>query len=113
MQEFAKFVDLNYVPGTAPYLLQGVKGGRTPYNAIKGGNGSFKMPGASSKLILTIKTDSGRCIGVNIINVVRSVLNRSRITEKLCDNLERTFTSSKFEVSDGYITNLEELILKS
>lgn len=112
MQEFAKFSGLHYYPGSAPHLLQGVKHGRTPAGAIKGGNGSFRMPGEPSKLYLAIKTDSGRCLSINIINIVRAVLDRSRITQKLCDDLENVFASAKFEVDGDYITNLSDIISK-
>ena len=112
MQEFAKFIDLSYKPGESPYLVQGIKNGKTPKNAIAGGNGSFVVKGNSSKLILTVKTESGKYISINIINIVRKVLNRSRITEKLCDRLELTFSSESFKVSEKHITNLEEIISK-
>jgi len=39
MQKFAKFVSLNYIPGCEPSIIQESKGGRTPRNAISGGNG--------------------------------------------------------------------------
>lgn len=110
MQKFAKFIDLNYIAGSAPSLVQGIKGGMTPRNAIAGGNGSFVVKGTPSQLILTVKTTEGKYIQLNIINTVRNVLNRSRITEKLCDKLENTFSSAKFEVSNGCITNLDEII---
>lgn len=112
MQNFAEFISLNYIPGEPPTLTQGIKNGKVPKRALPGvgGNGTYLIKGEPSKLILTLKTKDEEYIRTNIIQTVRNVLDRRNVTSKLCDKLENAFSSAKFEVSDGYINNLEELI---
>lgn len=110
MQNFAKFISLNYIPGDTPGLVQGIKGGRMPKRALGGGNGSFIVQDNPSQLILTLKTDDDEYIRTNIIQTVRNVLDRRNVTLKLRNKLEDAFSTAKFEISDGCINNLEEII---
>ena len=110
MQNFAKFVDLNYIPGSDPTLVQGIKYGRTPRGTLGGSNGSFIVQNTPSKLILTVEADNGEFFEFNIISVVRNVLDCRSVRANLRSKLEKAFSSAKFELSDGYINNLADII---
>lgn len=106
MQKFAEFVSLTRIPGTS-HLKQGVKGGRTPRNAVAGGNGSF-IVAERAKVILTLKHE-GKQFQKDIYYDIKDVTSK-RITDNLCCKLENAFENFNFTVEDGEFTNIDEAI---
>lgn len=107
MQDFAKFVSLVRIPGSAS-LKQGVKGGKTPKNAIKGGNGSFVVYDRG-EVILNLE-QNGQYYSPDIYFNIKYVTDGKKITEKLCRKLEKGFENFDFVMEDGRITNIDEAI---
>lgn len=93
-------------------LVQGIKGGRRPYNAVCGGNGSF-ICNNPSELILTVETEDGREVSRNIISVVRAVNGWGRITQNRFEIIEAMLKNvNKFELDEGeYIINLGSYVM--
>lgn len=106
MQNFAKFVSLTKIPGSSS-VKQGVKGGRTPKNAVAGGNGSFVVY-ERAKVILGLKFN-GAYFSKDIYFAIKDCTSK-RITDNLCSKLEDYFKDFKFKIRDGEIINLEEAI---
>ena len=107
MQKNAKFNNLRKIPGSAG-LVQGVKGGRTPAYAVKGGNGSF-IVADRAKLILSLTCEDGSIVEKDIYFDVKSYTDR-RITDKFRDELEATLSGFDFLVENGNIINLDEAL---
>ena len=107
MQKFAKFKSLTKIPGSAS-LKQGVKGGRTPKNAIRGGNGSF-ITYERAQVILTLDSD-GKRLSKDIYFDIKDATGGKRITDTLCSKLENQFENFNFIVEDGNISNICEAI---
>ena len=102
----AFFYDLEWNKGSTK-LVQGIKDGRRPRNAIAGGNGSF-ICSTPAELILSVETTDRRVCKYNIISLARGVNGWQRINEKryrqIKEKLERI---ERFEIgSDGYILGL-------
>lgn len=55
----AKFVSLRWIKGEPAHLVQGIKGNKTPKNALKGSNGSFIVAGSPTEIILTVELENG------------------------------------------------------
>lgn len=106
MQEFANFVSLKKISGSS-HVKQGVKGGRTPRNAVAGGNGSFVVY-ERAQIILLLKF-KGAYFSKDIYYAIKDCTSK-KITDKLCSKLEKGFKDFKFKIRDGEIANLEEAI---
>lgn len=93
-------------------LVQGIKGGRRPYNAVYGGNGSY-ICNNPSELILTVETEDGREISRNIISVVRAVNSWGRITQNRFEMIEAALkNANEFELDEQeYIINLGSYVM--
>lgn len=106
MQEFAKFVSITRIPGSS-HLKQGVKGGRTPRNAVRGGNGSF-IVAERAKVLLTLNYKEQN-YQKDIYYDIKDVTSK-RITDNLCLKLEAAFENFDFTVENGRFTNISEAI---
>ena len=102
----AYFKSLKWNKGSRE-LVQGVKGNRTPYNVICGGNGSF-ICNVPAELILTVTTEDGRIISRDIIRMVRGVNGWVRLTQNRVDALEQKLKKvDKMELDErDYVANL-------
>ena len=108
MQKKFKFEKLTKIPGTSK-LVQGVKNGCRPPNAVAGGNGSF-IVAERSKLILAIRGEDGTLLKKDIYCQVKSWTNR-RLTNLFCEQLEAMFKSFDFLVENDDIINLDKLLV--
>lgn len=88
-------------------LVQGIKGGRRPQGAVKGGNGSFIVV-EPAKLFITLKVND-YYIKKDIYLDVKSVTDR-RITDKFVRDLTEFFSDKEFIVENGEIQNIKDLI---
>ena len=106
----ATFKSLKWNKGSR-YVEQGVRGGRTPYNAVRGGNGSFVCEDPS-ELILTLVTEDGREISRDIIHLVRGVNSWCRISKNRFERLEAKLKGiHEFELGgNNYIVGLEDYV---
>lgn len=77
------FEKLTWIKGRTE-LVQGIKGNSIPYNAIRGGNGSFVVA-IPAKLILTY--DGGKTR--NIIFMVKQINGWKKLSQKRFDMLEK------------------------
>lgn len=107
MQNFAKFISLTRIPGSTS-LKQGIKGGKTPKNAIRGGNGSFIVHDRA-KVILTLDYN-GKCYSRDIYFDIKDVTDGRKITDKFCSKLETAFENFNFTIEDGRFSNISEAI---
>ena len=107
MQEFAKFISLQKTSGSSS-VIQGVKGGRTPRNAIRGGNGSFRVYDRG-EVRLTLEYNGNR-YSKDIYLDIKEATGGKNITDKLCSKLESAFENFNFTVEDGKFTNIYEAI---
>ena len=105
----AKFEKLTKIPGDSK-LVQGVKYGRVPRNAVAGGNGSF-IVAERAKLILTVRTEEGKCIQKDIYLEVKDHTSK-RITPRFRDEIEATMQNFNFIVEGEDILNLDEVLEK-
>ena len=97
-----KFVSLEWEKGEAPYLLQGVRGGRRPSGALYGGNGSFMMPGKPASLYLKYEGESGEIGKRNIIYEAKGINDWQKLSQKRVDTLERKLEKlGTFDIDDS------------
>ncbi len=111
MNAKAKFLDLEWVPVEGCHLIQGVKGGRTPRNAFGGSNGTFIVPDNNAELNLVVRATDQKVITKNIYGMVKS-LGVDRITKTFREKLEMSLRHENFEVENGEIINLDNILLK-
>ena len=107
----AKFKSLKWVKGEA-YVRQKVKHGYEPWNAIRGGNGSFvcRKPAA---LMLRVVDSKNNIREYNIIKLVRGCNNWQNLSEKRVRKIEeRLMQENTFEIdkNTGYIKWLEKIV---
>lgn len=103
----AKFEKLTKIPGTGK-LVQGVKHGQVPKNAVAGGNGSF-IVAERARLILSVRTEQGKCVQKDIYLDVKEYSSR-KITEKFKDEIETNMKDFNFIVEGENILNLDEFL---
>jgi len=107
MQKFAKFISLTRIPGSSS-LKQGVKGGKTPSNAIRGGNGTFIVYDRAE--VILVLEYNGKRYSKDIYLDIKDATGGRKITDKFCSKLEAAFENFKFTVEDGQFTNIYEAI---
>lgn len=107
MQNFAKFVSINRVPGSPAYLKQGVKGGRRPKGAFAGSNGSFLVQNERAKVYLSLEYN-GNVFSKDIYLNIRDYVDK--VYDSTCTKLEKVFKNFKFKIEDGEIVNLDEAL---
>lgn len=108
----ATMVKLDWKQCSPAHVVQGVKGGRTPYGAIRGGNGSFLVIDEKAEIHLELEDQDGEIFrSQNIINDIRRIMGWSRITANRVCLLENIFSNAVFVVNEeGFIFNLEEIL---
>ncbi len=107
MHKNAKFEKLTKIPGTSK-VVQGIKNGRVPSNAVAGGNGSFVVADRA-KLILSVRDEEGQWLNKDIYLDVKDYTSR-RITDKFCEELETQMRDFDFIVENNNIVNLDEVL---
>lgn len=103
----AKFLSLQKI--TYPAVLeQGIKNLKTPKNAVNGGNGSFivKKP---TKVILKVITEDNKIISQDIYFDIKNVTTK-RVTDRLLENIKLTLKDVIFNVENGYIKNIKQIL---
>lgn len=104
----------SYIPGGNPELVQGIKGGAVPKNAVHGGNGSFIIADPA-KIFLGISFDDGVYGKYEVGGRFRRYLHYDRgigrVTRKRVENICKQLLNREVNISeDGYIVNLESLL---
>ena len=105
--KYAKFESLVRVPGTTKFV-QGIKNGRTPKNAVAGGNGSF-IVGQRGQLILSLRDEDDSLLRKDIYHEVKKYTQR-KITDNFCYRLIGMMNPFEFKVENGNIINLDEIL---
>lgn len=111
-------ISTNYIP--AEYgvkLVQGVKYGRTPRGAIRGGNGSFivRNPDAMpAQFCLYFEDEDGNQICFDAHSTIKNNMINARLTEKRCirvaDEVKKIAAgSSTYEPEKWVIEAVEKL----
>ena len=93
----AKFVSLRWIKGDPVHLAQGIKGNKTPKNALKGSNGSFIVGGMPSEIILTVEVDSGEVYSMDVYRRILLETKRKKMSQKLFDTVKEKFEETTFE----------------
>ncbi len=106
--------DYNYISGGEPELKQGVKGGRVPKNAVRGGNGSF-IVAEPAKIFLGVSFDNGTYKEYEVGDHFRRYLHHegiARVTQKRVKNICGQLLNREARVSEdgSVILNLEFLL---
>jgi len=106
-----QFHSLEWIKGEPGFLVQGIKGGRRPFDAVSGGNGSFIVKNESSQLNLIVKTSNNKYIQNNIYAEVMRAAGRSRMTEKFYCAIEKLCKNVEFEITDDpYTIDISSLL---
>ena len=106
----AEFYSLEWIKGERGHLVKGIKGGRRPNGAVRGGNGSFIVKGSPSQLILTVKTSNGHLVENNIYSDVLEASGRSRMSDSFESLLENICETVEFKVTTGSSIDISELL---
>lgn len=106
----ANLNELIWVECSAPTLVQGVRGGYRPRNAIRGGNGSFICV-EPAKIYLKVTTFDMKTVeSDDIIKLLRQATGWVKITRNRVNMLREFMENSEFEVENGEIVNIEALL---
>lgn len=110
----ARYDKLVWIQSSPARLVQGVKYGRTPRGAIRGGNGSFLVIDNPAEIHIITEDENGMTYDSgNIIQEIRDIKCWSRITANRVEQLrsELNFRGFEFEIDEsGRILNLAKLI---
>ena len=108
-------IDYEYIPGGNSELVQGVKGGAVPKNAICGGNGSF-IVADPAKIFLGISFD-GRIhrkyeVGGRFRGYLHHNKGIARVTKKRVENICKQLLGREVNISENgsTILDLEDLL---
>jgi hypothetical protein len=95
-----------YVPGSGPKLVQGVKGGRAPKNAVRGGNGSYLVVHEKAKAILNGSAEDGTPMVFDIAPTLRTIAykNNSKLTQTRAITICDALVGSCIEVINGSVS---------
>ncbi|MBP3801863.1 MAG: hypothetical protein J6I85_07590 [Clostridia bacterium] len=96
----AKFVSLRWIKGEPAHLVQGIKGNKTPKNALKGSNGSFIVAGSPTEIILTVELENGNVCRYDIYRQILLETGRKKMSQKLFDTVESKFEKTTFEYDE-------------
>lgn len=81
-----KILEFTYIPGGKSQLVQGIKKGHRPKNAVAGGNGSWIVR-EPAKVLVKVKDEHGK---FDVVDVTKDV-------RKFCYIREKCVTKSRVE----------------
>ena len=95
----ATFKDLTWEKGTISFW-KGEGNFYLPHGSIKASNGKYIVPN-SARLNLSLLTEDGRTITVDIANVVKNINGWGKISEKRFKNLKVRLEKQNFVVDEN------------
>ncbi|MCQ2749898.1 MAG: hypothetical protein MJ246_08185 [Clostridia bacterium] len=109
-----KYLKLVWIQASPARLVQGVKYGRVPRGAIRGGNGSYLVIDNPAEIHIITEDENGNTYDSgNVIQEIRNIKCWSRITAGRVEQLrsELNFRGFEFEINEsGKILNLAKLL---
>ena len=93
--------DFTYIPGGKSQLVQGVKKGTRPKNAVAGGNGSWIIR-EPAKVLLKVKDEHGKFNVVDITKDVRKLFNATQkcMTKARVEEVCNKIMKAEVELTD-------------
>ncbi len=90
---YLNIIDWQYRKGSGASLQQGVKGGRVPKHAVRGGNGSYIVSPPPQVIVELQDNDTGETCTVDIYHCLKSQLMDVgyRMSEKSAKKMLRSY----------------------
>ena len=106
----AKFKNLTWEKGTINFMNPNSYG-HLPSNAVRTSYGNYIVPNPA-KLYLTLLTEDGRTITLDIVDVVKDANGWEKISEKRYNNLRNRLAGKKFQIDeDDNVVDLDGMVM--
>lgn len=97
-----KITDFTYIPGGKSQLVQGVKRGHKPKNAVAGGNGSWIVKEPAS-VILKVVDEHGKHNVINVTSAIRKkihVIDGKTMSKTRVEDIINRILNTEVELTD-------------